>query len=266
MSRGEEFSKQKERRKYEVLLMTQKIKILASLILILFAYSIGGYMLLARVSFKDAILMAFETLAFEHVAIATVVGRAFQLSILVFGGFILWFTLWTLFDLIIEGKLRDYLGEVIIMNKVRHMKKHYIICGGGRVGRHLVDLFIKNKMPYVLVDIDENTVRTLKRHKYDVVEADVTEEETLKKANIKEAKALIAVLPEIEKNIVLALTAKEMNPQIKVYARAEHEELVNRLRKAGADYVIMPEVICAENIMQKIKDDDTKNILSRLKQ
>ena len=72
-------------------------------------------------------------------------------------------------------------------------------------------------------------------------------------AKIRNAKALIAVLPETEKNILVILTAKELNPKLEVYARSNRTEYVKKLKKAGADHVFMPELSCAEEIVGKLK-------------
>ena len=85
------------------------------------------------------------------------------------------------------------------------------------------------------------------------MEGDVLDEETLIEAKIPQAKALIAVLPETEKNILTILSAKELNPKLKVYARCSRTEYIKKLKKAGADFVFMPELSCAEEIVGKLK-------------
>lgn len=139
------------------------------------------------------------------------------------------------------------------MKKINQLKNHYVVCGGGRVGMHVAELLKQNKEKFVIVEKAEYLVQEAIRKNFLILEGDALDEEMLVAAKIANAKALIAVLPETEKNILVILTAKELNPKLEVYARCNRNEYVKKLKKAGADYVFMPELSCAEEIVSKLK-------------
>ena len=142
------------------------------------------------------------------------------------------------------------------MKKVRQLRNHYIICGGGRVGSHVADLLMQQHKKYVIVDRDDSLVRHLQSQGYVATEGDAMDEKNLREMGLLHAKALIAVLPEIEKNILTVLTAREVRPDIPIYARADRPHMVKKLKNAGANHIVMPEVVCAEEIMHEIAKEE----------
>lgn len=221
------------------------------LLAIIFAIGTFGYMILQNLSFLDAFIKTVETVSFginpEHGPI-----RIFQVFLLLFGVFIVWWALWWLLDLIFEGTLSETLKEMRFIKMLRKMENHYIICGGGRIGEYVADMLREKKIKYVIIEKHANIVEELKRKGHTVVLGDATDEKTLIDEGIKKAKAVIAVLPESERNILITLTAHELRPDITIYARAHRKDLVNRLKQAGATYIILPEIAGAEKIAKQI--------------
>ncbi len=248
---------QPKHRQKEFLLLGREVKLLALLIIALFATGTIGYSIIHRQSLKDGFYNTLETFAFEHQEESTSIGKFFQLFLLAFGVIILWFAIWTSLDLTLEGKFQDYFEGVKMMKKVKRLKNHYIICGGGRVGSHIADMLKHQKKNYVIIDKDEFVVTSLSKKGYLSIEGDVTEEKTLLDAGLHHAKALISVLPETEKNILVVLTARELRPDIKIYSRADREDLVKKLQNAGADLIVLPEVVCAREIVNEIHKDSS---------
>ena len=91
-----------------------------------------------------------------------------------------------------------------------------------------------------------------------------TEESVLVDANVKSAKAVIAVLHESEKNVLVTLTARELSPEIVIYARADKREHEKKLKRAGANYVLVPEILCAEKIISELFDTDATKIMHQI--
>ncbi|MFA4907443.1 MAG: NAD(P)-binding protein, partial [archaeon] len=136
---------------------------------------------------------------------------------------------------------------------------HYIIFGGGRVGEHIASMLKHNRKKFIIVDKDEAVVNMLKAKRYDALMGDVLDEKVFYQTGIERAKAVISVLGETEKNLLVTLTAKGLNPRVKVFTRSEKKELIEKLKKAGADYVVMPEFLAAEEIFGHIeKHEKTK--------
>ncbi|MBI4441452.1 NAD-binding protein [Candidatus Woesearchaeota archaeon] len=234
-------------------LVQNKVLILASMLAFLFLFGTVGYMVTKGVSAIDGLVFTLETLTFLHDP-ETGSPKIVQVFLLLFGSFFLWWVLWTTFDLVLEGGLEDYFKGVNLMNKVKELKNHWIICGAGRVGTHVAELMIAKNEPYVLIDKDINVAAIQTKKGFLVVDGDALEEDTLLACGIKDARGFIAVIPETEKNVLAILTAKELNPNLEIYARAHRKEYTKKLKKAGAQHVFMPEYTCAEEIYKKISE------------
>jgi len=254
----------------QVYAVPKKIKILATLLSFILLYGILGHMLIFRINPADAFIQTVSTLALHYEKAPTSIGEAFQISLILFGVIAFWWVLWTSFDMTLEGKFKEYFSEVKEMSDLSNMHDHYIICGAGRVGIHTAKLLALEKKPFVLVDMHDADIENAKKKGFHVVRGDPIEEETLMKCGLIRAKALIAVMGETEKNILATLIAKQFNPKINVYARTEKEELINTLKKVGADHVIMPEAAGAIDINKAINRDEKdalemQNIKSKVK-
>jgi voltage-gated potassium channel len=103
-----------------------------------------------------------------------------------------------------------------------------------------------------LIESDSQTASALRKKKYPLVEGDALREEILKKAKIEKASKIILTLPETESNILVTLTAKEINPKIEIHSRCEDTALVSKLKRAGAKLVTVPEIIAADKIAEDL--------------
>jgi len=234
----------------------KKIKILATILSFIICYGIIGHMVIFSLSPLDAAVQTISTLAMHYETAPNAAGEAFQISLILVGVVVVWWSLWTSFDLTLEGKFKEYFSEVKEMSDLGNMRDHYIICGAGRVGLHTAKLLALEKKPFVLVDMHDMDIENAKKRGFHVIRGDPIEEETLMRCGLTRAKALIAVMSETEKNILATLIAKQFNPKINVYARTEKEELINTLKKVGADHVIMPEAAGAIDINRAINRDE----------
>ncbi len=234
----------------------KKIKTHAIILIFLFTYGMLGHIALFDLAPFDAIIQTISTFALHYVPASNPVAEAFQISLVLFGVIVIWWTVWTGFDLMVEGKFKEYFSEVKVMSDINKMQNHYIICGAGRVGIHTAKLLALEKKPFVLVDTHEADVENAKKKGFLAIKGDPFEEEVLMKCGLTHARALIAVMSETEKNILATLMAKQFNPEIKVYARTEKEELIKTLKKVGADHVIMPEAAGAIDISKAINRDE----------
>lgn len=234
----------------------KKIKILATILSFIIGYGIIGHMIVFKLNPLDAVIQTVSTLAMHYETAPTAIGESFQISLILVGVIAFWWVLWTSFDLTLEGKFKEYFSEVKEMSDLSNMRDHYIICGAGRVGIHTAKLLALEKKPFVLIDVHDGDIENAKKKGFHVMRGDPIEEETLMSCGLTRAKALIAVMAETEKNILVTLIAKQFNPKINVYARTEKEELINTLKKVGADHVIMPEAAGAIDISKAINRDE----------
>jgi len=236
----------------EISELPRRIKIFFILLLSLFAIGTLGFKFIAKISFQAAFIRTFEALALIYHA-QSGLERAFGIFLTLFGVVLLWWTLWSIFDMFLEGSFTEYLKTRKLLSKMKKMKNHYIIAGGGRVGEEIVKHFVDSKKHYIIIEKDGEKVNKLKKSHFSVINGDVSDEAVLKQANIKNAKTLVLAMPETEKNLLVTMIAKELNPDIEIYARADKPDFVSKLKKAGAKVVIVPEVAAAEKFLESIK-------------
>lgn len=232
--------------------LEKKIKLIFVFLLILFTLGIFGFMIFAGVSFTEGFVMTIETLAFARDISEGGPLRMLELALLLLGVVVIWWALWWIFDLILEGALGKLIADIKFFNSIKKMESHFIICGGGRVGEYVGEMLKSRKKKYIILEKDEDTVNELRKRGQPAIVADAMDEDTLRENGIKKAAALIAVLPETEKNILITLTARELAPHIVIYSRSHKKALTQRLKEAGANYVIVPEIAGAEQIIQQI--------------
>jgi voltage-gated potassium channel len=158
-----------------------------------------------------------------------------------------WATLWMSFDVIVEfiseGKVREMIGGLRMKKKIEGLKDHYILCGYGRVGEEIAKELRVQKKEVVIIDSDPASARNAVSKGFMVLEGDVLQEDAIKSAGIERARVLITAMRSPSDNVFVTLTAKQLNPHIKIIARADQRETLKKLKQAGATEVILPSVI-----------------------
>lgn len=230
----------------------RRIKIFFWVIILLFFFGTSAFMLISEESFKDALYRTAETLAFMFDDSSTTSERFLEIILALVGVFLIWWVLWGFADMIIEGRLVRYIKARFYSLKTKKMKEHIIIVGGGRVGEEISRLLYLRKKSFLIVELDSKVVHLLRKKKYHVIEGDALNEQVLKNASIEKASKIILTLPKTESNILLTLTAKEMNPGIEINSRCENASLTSKLKKAGAKIVIVPEVVAGDALADKL--------------
>ena len=134
--------------------------------------------------------------------------------------------------------------------KLRVLSEHYIICGYGRMGKKICEELSANKASFVVIENDKEQIENLNHHDYIYIQGDATDDETLQKACIKEAKGLVAVLRSEAENVFTTLSARVLNPEIFIVSRAVEEGTESKLLKAGANRVVKPYEIGGHRMSQ----------------
>lgn len=136
--------------------------------------------------------------------------------------------------------------------KIDRLKNHYIICGYGRIGRVLCKNIKRKPMDLVVIEKNKDMAHTMDEDGVLYITGDASDEATLIRAGIKQAKSLIAVLATDVDNVFLVLTARQLNPDLYIIARASMEEVKSKLRSAGANKVESPYEVGAMSMAQRI--------------
>lgn len=120
------------------------------------------------------------------------------------------------------------------------LSEHYIICGFSRTGRQIALEFQAEGVPFVIIELEPESFKIAQQMGYVAVQGDATLDETLLKVGIERAICLVAALPKDASNLYTVLSAKTLNPQIRVISRASTLEAIQKLQRGGADFVVSP--------------------------
>lgn len=224
----------------------KRLRLAVILLLIVFVSGVSGYMWIEGWGFLDSLYMTVITVAsvgYMEVNPLSPHGRIFTIFLIFFGMSTLLFAISTFTAFLVEGDLSDIIRRRKMDKRISELKGHYIVCGVGRIGMHIIDELSKTGTPLLALDSNEDICKDLFDKKIPVIKGDATSIAVLKNANAEQAKGVFCSLPTDAENLLLILTAKGINPQLKVVAKAEDDESEEKMKKAGADGVVLPEFI-----------------------
>ncbi len=211
----------------------------------------AGYRLLGgpKVSALDAIYMAVITIA--TVGYGEVVDtsanpalRVFNMFVILFGIGIMLYVFSASTAFIVEGELKDIFRRRKMLKQIRDMKDHFIVCGAGEVGHHVVQEMLKTGNSFVVIDHDEERLERIQHlGEFPVLKGDAADEEILEAAGLARARGLATVLPEDKDNLMVTVTARQMNPTVRIVARAVEARTAAKLIRAGANSTVSPNMI-----------------------
>jgi voltage-gated potassium channel len=214
-----------------------------------------GYRMIEGWQLFDALYMTVITLAtvgFKEVQPLTPEGKMFTIVLIIGGTGMIAYTLSCLLQFTLEGQLRTILGRKKLESRISKLRDHYIICGFGRIGYRICREFQSRPTPFVVVEKDPQHLERLNREGHLYVEGDATDDEILQSAGVAHAKGLITAVTSDTDNVYITLTARGLNPELFILARAGEEGSEKKLMRAGASKVISPYTIGANRMAQAI--------------
>ncbi|MEO0898914.1 MAG: potassium channel protein [Bacteroidota bacterium] len=219
-----------------------------AMILVILVAGITGFVLIEGYTFLDALYMTvitMSTVGFGTIQKLSGGGKVFSIILIILSTGTVLYAFTTITTFVVEGEMRHLLNTYQLNKKVSKLKDHYIICGMGRNGREAALEFERQNTSFVIIEQDEEIIEeyTLLHPDYLFIKGDATHEEVLEQANIQRAKGLVSSLSTDAENVYITLTARGMNPRLNIVARASNESTINKLKRAGADHVIIPNMI-----------------------
>jgi len=148
--------------------------------------------------------------------------------------------------------------------QIARMNNHYIVCGYGMVGRHVVRELVNEKQPFVIIDNDASMIERARADGYAAVLGDATEERVLQQAGIERAGGLLATTDSDATNVLIILTARSLKDTLQIVARASSETTEPKMLKAGADRVLSPAVIGGQRMAALVLRPTTVDVLLEL--
>ncbi len=225
----------------------QRFALAGAYFLAVFALGTVGYKLVEGWGWLEALYMSVTTITsvgFMEVRPLSPTGRTFTMALIALGvtGLGIWWALTT--ALIVELDLGGVLRRRKIMRTIEALDNHFIVCGVGRMGRVVVAEMVAAGHAFVVVENNRDQIATLHDSHPEalVIEGDATREQTLRNARVENALGLAACLAEDADNLLVCITARTLNPGLNTVARAYNEESVEKLRRAGADHIVSPNI------------------------
>ncbi|MGZ3458311.1 MAG: potassium channel family protein [Archangium sp.] len=194
----------------------------------------------------DALFMTFITLTtigFEEVKPLDNAGRWLTMVVGGMGDASLFYLFGAMMDYLVSREFSDVRGRRRMQERINALNNHYVVAGMGRVGRRAVEELRESRVPFVVVDPSEEVQELARERDYLHLHGDATEDEVLERAGIQRAKGLIVTTNNDATNIYVVLSARILNPNLFIVARADDEGSVPKLLRAGADRAISPYAI-----------------------
>jgi voltage-gated potassium channel len=246
----------------------------AGLIGLVFVLGVLGYTVIggAEYGLLDAVYMTMITLT--TVGYGEVIdlsdkpeGRIFTAALLVVGvgSFVYFFSNLTAF--MVEGNLDRILWRRRMRRSISALEHHYIICGAGRTGRHMVRELLETERAFVLIDLDEHKARALLEElhaDFPIVVGDASDDEVLRTAGIDRAKGLCVATSNDKDNLLITMTARMIRADLRIVARCMDQKIYQKLQRAGADAVVSPNTIGGLRLVSELIRPDTVTFLDTM--
>ncbi len=238
----------------------KKLYVAVALVFTVLLIGIFGYMLLEQYSLVDAIYMTVitvGTVGFREVHELNDDGKLFTVMLILFslGSFAYALTVITRY--IIEGEFQLFFRHYKVNKEIQKLSNHIIVCGYGRNGKQACEQIHSGGIQFVAIESNPAIIAQMREEEGILfVEGDATRDEVLIEAGIDRAQGLIAALPSDAANVFVVLTARDRNPGLKIISRASDDASEHKLKRAGADNVIMPDKIGGTHMAALITKPD----------
>ncbi len=219
------------------------LKVIFLALIALVIVGVLGFHFIERWTYFDAFYMVLTTITsigYGEIHPLSHVGRLFNSFIIITGVALVLLFLGGASRTLLEFELQSVLGRRRMDREISRLSGHYIICGAGRVGRSAARELARKPLPFVVVDASEEKLQKYASEGWLTLLGDATTAKVLQEAHIEQARGLVAATTTDAINIYIILTARSLNPRLKIIARASEEDAEKHLLTAGADSVVSP--------------------------
>ncbi|MDB5229817.1 MAG: potassium channel protein [Chitinophagaceae bacterium] len=241
----------------------ETVRIFLPLIIIICIVIIGvlGYMIIEHYRFLDALYMtviSITTAGYSEIRPLSDAGRVFTILLLISSFSTFAFALATITRYIVSGEMGIYFKMKKIMKSIDQLDDHVVLCGFGRNAQQAATILQNQNVPFVVIENQKEMLDSWMQHhsKLLFVKGDATNDDVLMEAGITRARAILSTLPDDADNVYIVLSAKSLNPHLKVISRASTQSSAAKLKKAGADNVIMPYKIGGTHMANLVSKPD----------
>jgi voltage-gated potassium channel len=234
--------------------MTGKLRFLVLILLaVVVIGTVGFWLIEERWSLLDSFYMTIITLStigFKEVHPLDDRGRIFTILLVIFGIAAGGYALRTIGQFILEGQLKRYFGRRSMEKILKKLNDHYIVCGFGRVGRSVCQELERNKVPFVVIEQAADLIEEIEKAGYAFINGNCQDDQTLIDARIASARGLINTIANEADAVYVTLSARQLNPNLFIMARADNPSAENKLLKVGATRVLSLHVTAGVRMAQ----------------
>lgn len=232
-----------------------------------------GYLVIggSNVTLLDAIYMTanvITTAGFRESVDMTSgsAGRIFTIGLLLVGAGVGAYAISTFTAFIVEGDLTEEFRRRRMSRTVDALRNHYIICGVGQAGLAVVQELVATKRTIVIVEADEANAERIEALYADVplIRGDFTDDDVLLRAGVTRAAGIVLCVDSDKDSLVGTVTARQLNPRIRIIARATDDRAIQRLRSAGADGVVSPGLIGGMRLASELVRPSVVSFLDKM--
>ncbi len=207
------------------------------------AFGTIGFVVIEHYPLFDAFYMTLitvTTVGYSEILPLSLAGRIFNSFVIFFGVTVMLLAVGAMTQTVIELELNQYFGKRRVKGMIDRLENHFIVCGFGRVGRGAAEELSQAQEMFVVIDHSEERVERAMNAGMLAVVGDATRDDVLIEMGIQKAKGLIATLASDADNLFLILSAKSINALLQLSARVDEETSEEKMRRAGANFVLAP--------------------------
>lgn len=222
---------------------SQRLIRIAVLTLAVLAIGTLGYMIIEGWSFSDAAFMTVITLStvgYGVVGILSDNGRFFTVILILVGVGVIVYSFSAFGEYLVSATMQNQIQRRRTKGMIKKLKNQVIICGYGRVGRSTAETLQNSQLEIVVIDSDPERVVLAQEEGLIALEGDASEDEILYDAGLENARSIIVTTREDSLNLFIVLSARTINPNLFIVARANNTANEVKLLRAGADRVVSP--------------------------
>jgi voltage-gated potassium channel len=228
---------------------------------------IAGFRILEGFTLLDSLYMTVITLTtvgFGEVHALSPAGRIFTMLLILGGGGIAAYTVTASVNYLVSGQWRAQWDSRRRRKMLDTLTNHVIVCGFGRVGRFVAQDLKSEGVPFVILEKDAERMEQTGRFGYLALQGNAANEGVLEQAGIRRARGLVAAVDTDAENVYITLTARGLNPDLTIIARANFEESESKLLRAGADRVLLPYSISGRRMVTMLLHPEIADFLEEV--
>ena len=233
----------------------RKLLFAAFLVVVMIVIGAVGFRVFEDFGWLDSLYTAAQTVTtvgYGDLTPVTKGGRIFAIVLMLTGAGTVLYALSVLAQAVIQSEMVEAFSRRRRVKEMEKLEGHYIVCGAGRVGRRIIRNLQDQGLPHVVIESSETKMGEIDSPLSFLMIGDATSEENLIDAGVKRARGLASCLPDDAANVYVVLTARGLNPNLHIVARAVEEQAEATLIRAGASRVVAPTIIGSQSMARAL--------------